>query len=93
MEGRALNRKVSLNKAEKDNLIKNLVSAGIDEKTVNSILNPVASGCSGTCCHDPEKCTSLVEINPDAMGKLMTEIKKKGIDIKRLDPSVSKYLK
>ena len=93
MEGRSLNRKVSLNKAEKDNLVKSLVSAGLDATTVNAIFNPSVSDCGSTCVHDPSKCTSLVEINPDAMGKLAAEIKKKGIDIKRLDPSIAKLMR
>lgn len=94
MEARQFNTGVEITLAEKDEMAKKLIAAGVDRKIVDAALRPTNAVAEGsTCCHRSGTCNQYYKMSPDAMKALTDEIKKKGINTQALGGAVAKYLK
>ena len=81
----SINRKVSLTSAERESIIKSLVSKGIDERLVRSALTNACGDCANGC-------PKLI-IEKDALNKLKRELDAKGIKLTNVDPAVAKLFR
>ena len=89
MKSVSINKKVSLTQAERESIIKSLVSKGIDESLVRSALTTVAAGC------EVYDCMKLVigKADPNSLSKLKREMDAKGIKMTNVDPAVAKLFR
>jgi hypothetical protein len=97
MKVESMNRKVALKPAERDAIVRSLVSKGIDEDLVRSAIASVASddvGCSKTVnCLLSDPCSTYFKIDPNALNKLKRELDAKGIKMTNVDPAVAKLFR
>lgn len=99
MRSKEINREIKLTPKDRDELIKELIGAGIDRKVVGSIFGDGSASCDGNsyCGHGDcvpfGKCDSYFRVNPDSLGKLKEAIQKKKIDPKALGSVSAKFLK
>ncbi len=98
MKSESLNSKVDLTPAEREGIIKSLVSNGIDESLVRSVLATVAA--NAACCtkdvhcvHCEGACDQYFKVDPNAVNRLKKEIDAKKIKMPNVDPAVKKILR
>ena len=96
MKVESMNRKVALKPAERDAIVRSLVSKGINEDLVRSAIATIReqAGCSkADNCVDCEQCTGYFKIDPNALNKLKREMDAKGIKMTNVDPAVAKLFR
>lgn len=104
MKIESINRKVSLTSAEREAIIKSLVSKGIDESLVRGALAAAGDNCPEygcphfVCDKTDSKSTSCVKLilekaDPSALLKLKKAMDAKGIKMNSVDPAVAKLFK
>ena len=98
MKSEPLNNKVELTSEEKEGIIKSLVSNGISESLVRSVIATVsatAGACTKAvnCDHCKGACDSYFKVNADSIGKLRKEMDAKKIKMTNVDPAVKKILR
>lgn len=95
MRSNELNRKVKLTPKESEEIINDLIKAGLDRKELGKIFGGnFEEGCTkASNCEHPHECDKFFMVNGDTLGKIKEAIQRRKIDPKALGAASSKILK